>query len=107
MFSYLFIFATIASCSAFTNLIGGSRLVKGATSLYMGNMVENFRFVKHFNRFTFKTLYKCVAAAGLEEALSGAGPLTGKVCCDIAYNFLKHHFLSPTYSVCANGCRFC
>jgi len=81
MICYLVILLTVAACSAFTNfnVIGtSSRILKGATNLQMGNMVENFRFVKHFNRFTFKTLYKCVAAAGLEEALSGAGPLTGK-----------------------------
>ena len=79
MFGVVLLIVALASCSSFSTM-GGSihRAYKGASSLQMGNIVENLQFVKHYNRFTFKTLYKCIAAAGLEDALSAAGPFTSK-----------------------------
>lgn len=76
MFSVVLLLVALASCAAFSNMGSTYRAYKGASSLQMGNIVENLRFVKHYNRFTFKTLYKCIAAAGLEDALSVPGPLT-------------------------------
>ena len=68
----LFIFQILlVSCSSFSMTSMAHITKRGASSLRMGTLVENFRFVKHFNRFTFKTLYKAIAAAGLEDTLSG------------------------------------
>lgn len=41
------------------------------STLVMGNLVENFQHKKHFNRFTFKSLYKAIDAAGMVDMLSG------------------------------------
>ena len=76
MLSFVVLAILAVSVSAFSPM-GASRLVNKGSTLIMGTMVDNLRFVKHFNRFTFKTLYKAVAAAGLEETLAGAGPFTG------------------------------
>lgn len=76
MFRVILLFSLVLSCSAFFSTSTFRQRV-GASSLLMGNLIDNFRFVKHYNRFTFKTLYKCVVAAGLEETLAGPGPFTG------------------------------
>lgn len=65
MFSFLLVLALFASSTAFS-LTGASSRSFMKSSLQMGTIVDNIRFKKHFNRFTFKTLYKCVAACGLE-----------------------------------------
>lgn len=74
--SFFLLLATLASCSAF--MMGAQTRITKGMNLQMGTLVENFQFKKHFNRFTFKTLAKCVTAAGLVDALSAPGPFTGK-----------------------------
>lgn len=76
MLRVILLFSLVLSCSAFFSTSIYRQRV-GTSSLVMGNLIDNFRFVKHYNRFTFKTLYKCVVAAGLEETLAGPGPFTG------------------------------
>jgi hypothetical protein len=76
MFRVILLVSLVLSCSAFFSTSAFRQRV-GTSSLLMGNLIDNFRFVRHYNRFTFKTLYKCLEAAGLEETLAGPGPFTG------------------------------
>jgi hypothetical protein len=76
MFRVILLVSLVLSCSAFFSTSTFRQRV-GTSSLLMGNLIDNFRFVRHYNRFTFKTLYKCLEAAGLEETLAGPGPFTG------------------------------
>ena len=67
MFAYLFIIALlIASASAFAP--SQTRYV--ASSLNMGGMVDELRFKKHYNRFTFKKLAAAIDASGLADELN-------------------------------------
>ena len=78
MFAYLFIIALlIASASAFAP--SQTRYV--ASSLNMGGMVDELRFKKHYNRFTFKKLAAAIDASGLADELN-----TGK----FFYVYLYH-----------------
>ena len=79
MFAYLFIIALlIASAPAFA--LSQTRYV--ASSLNMGGMVDELRFKKHYNRFTFKKIAAAIDSSGLADELN-----TGKffLCIFISY----------------------
>ena len=66
----LFLVLAVA-CDAFRPLAAKASIFK--TDLNMGNMIENFKFVKQFNRFTFKKFAGAIEEAGLVDMINKEG----------------------------------
>mmetsp|Transcript_48520 Transcript_48520/g.113572 ORF Transcript_48520/g.113572 Transcript_48520/m.113572 type:complete len:177 (+) Transcript_48520:16-546(+) len=47
--------------------VGASRAVAPRDTSVMGTFVEDLKFKRYFNRFTFKTFSECIVKAGMEE----------------------------------------
>ncbi|KAJ1423357.1 FAS1 domain-containing protein [Ochromonadaceae sp. CCMP2298] len=70
------ILAFLALCAVASAFNMGVTRVASKGSLVMGDAFDTLQYKKIFNRFTFKTLAAAAAAAGLEETLKAAGPIT-------------------------------
>ena len=73
-----FIVVLVAVLATFGNAfsIGSTRALRNANSLKMATISDTFQFRKP-NRLSFGTLFKALAATGLDATLKGDGPFTG------------------------------
>mmetsp|Transcript_39408 Transcript_39408/g.77658 ORF Transcript_39408/g.77658 Transcript_39408/m.77658 type:complete len:180 (-) Transcript_39408:104-643(-) len=75
MFSKALVLAlAFVGAQAFTPLGGRAMAPRTASkTVVQGTFVEEFKFKKFFNRFTFKSFADCIVAAGLEDEIAAMG----------------------------------